>query len=43
MGTWENDRVEGEVLIVALPECVEVKKAIFRNDKKIAEVPLPGP
>lgn len=38
VGTWENDRVEGEVLIVDLPECKEARKAIFKNDKKVAEV-----
>ena len=38
VGTWEIDKVEGEVLIVDLPECKEVRKAIFKNDKKVAEV-----
>ena len=38
VGTWENDKLNGEVLIVNLPECKEVTKAIFKNDRKVAEV-----
>ena len=43
VGTWQNDKLEGEVLIVNLPDCREVRKAIFRNDKKVAQLDQHGP
>ena len=43
VGKWKNDKIDGEVLIVDLSDFKNVRKAIYKNDKKVAEVDQPGP
>ena len=37
VGKWKNDKIDGEVLIVDLSDFKNVRKAIYKNDKKVAE------
>jgi len=43
VGTWTNGIVEGEVLLVDLPDCKEVRMAIYKNGKKVSELSKSGP
>lgn len=38
VGKWKNGKIDGEVLIVDLSDFKNVRKAIYKNDKKVAEV-----